>query len=151
MLVHLDIYFSRFTYSRLSHVGCSACGRPFKDASASQGSVGVCAAKSQPAGSSTSPSLRRLLLSLRMTISVRPQVQQVLVSTIHLVEREVYKRALGGTQTTTATPGPINAQQTTTSAPSPSSTGTMSGNGGTSSPLLFFVALGFGVVFTNLW
>lgn len=25
------------------------------------------------------------------------------------------------------------------------------GNGATSSPLLFFVALGFGVVFTNLW
>lgn len=24
-------------------------------------------------------------------------------------------------------------------------------NGGSSSPLLFFVALGFGVVFTNLW
>ena len=38
---------------------------------------------------------------------------------------------------------------------SPSATPTQksdSGNGGpTSSPLLFFVALGFGVVFTNLW
>jgi hypothetical protein len=34
-----------------------------------------------------------------------------------------------------------------TSAPS----GGGSGSGPTSSPLLFFVALGFGVVFTNLW
>ncbi|KAI4718972.1 hypothetical protein E4T48_04864 [Aureobasidium sp. EXF-10727] len=40
------------------------------------------------------------------------------------------------------------------SAASPSATSTGSSNGGsgpTSSPLLFFVALGFGVVFTNLW
>jgi hypothetical protein len=29
--------------------------------------------------------------------------------------------------------------------------GDRGGNGPTSSPLLFFVALGFGVVFTNLW
>lgn len=32
-----------------------------------------------------------------------------------------------------------------------STTNSNSGNGGPSSPLLFFVALGFGVVFTNLW
>ncbi|KAK6332808.1 hypothetical protein TWF696_002830 [Orbilia brochopaga] len=40
-----------------------------------------------------------------------------------------------------------------TSAPSPSSSGGGGGGGGGSqnSPLLFFVALGFGVVFTNLW
>jgi hypothetical protein len=43
------------------------------------------------------------------------------------------------------------------STPSPTPTPTQSGGGGgggggpTSSPLLFFVALGFGVVFTNLW
>ncbi|KAI9699160.1 MAG: hypothetical protein M1820_007239 [Bogoriella megaspora] len=37
-------------------------------------------------------------------------------------------------------------------APSASSTGGSQGGGGpTNSPLLFFVALGFGVVFTNLW
>lgn len=36
-----------------------------------------------------------------------------------------------------------------TSTPSPTSDS--SGSGGPSSPLLFFVALGFGVVFTNLW
>lgn len=41
-----------------------------------------------------------------------------------------------------ATPSPTQQQN-------PSGGG---GNGGpTSSPLLFFVALGFGVVFTNLW
>jgi hypothetical protein len=44
-----------------------------------------------------------------------------------------------------------------TSAPaSPTPSQTQGGTGGTqggptSSPLLFFVALGFGVVFTNLW
>ncbi|QDS67740.1 hypothetical protein FKW77_006032 [Venturia effusa] len=43
---------------------------------------------------------------------------------------------------------------TTTASASPSPTPTGNGNGGSgnsSSPLLFFVALGFGVVFTNLW
>ena len=44
---------------------------------------------------------------------------------------------------------------TTTSVTSPAATTTGTGSGGgggpTSSPLLFFVALGFGVVFTNLW
>ncbi|OCL15137.1 hypothetical protein AOQ84DRAFT_120836 [Glonium stellatum] len=35
--------------------------------------------------------------------------------------------------------------------PSPSPTNNSSSSGPTSSPLLFFVALGFGVVFTNLW
>ncbi|OKL56900.1 hypothetical protein UA08_07851 [Talaromyces atroroseus] len=40
----------------------------------------------------------------------------------------------------------------TASAPSSTSTGSSGGGGGpSSSPLLFFVALGFGVVFTNLW
>ncbi|KAF2806694.1 uncharacterized protein BDZ99DRAFT_83793 [Mytilinidion resinicola] len=41
---------------------------------------------------------------------------------------------------------------TTSSAPAPSNTGSGNNSSGpTSSPLLFFVALGFGVVFTNLW
>lgn len=35
--------------------------------------------------------------------------------------------------------------------PTPSSGGGGGGGGPTNSPLLFFVALGFGVVFTNLW
>ncbi|KAL1311670.1 hypothetical protein AAFC00_001774 [Neodothiora populina] len=38
-----------------------------------------------------------------------------------------------------------------TALPSPSSTGHGNGGGTPNSPLLFFVALGFGVVFTNLW
>lgn len=38
-----------------------------------------------------------------------------------------------------------------TPTPSPSGNGGGGGSGPTSSPLLFFVALGFGVVFTNLW
>jgi len=41
---------------------------------------------------------------------------------------------------------------TSTALPAATTTGSSSsGNGPTSSPLLFFVALGFGVVFTNLW
>lgn len=41
---------------------------------------------------------------------------------------------------------------TTSSAPTQSSSPSSGSNSGpTSSPLLFFVALGFGVVFTNLW
>ncbi|KAF2754176.1 hypothetical protein EJ05DRAFT_151001 [Pseudovirgaria hyperparasitica] len=46
------------------------------------------------------------------------------------------------------------SQSSTASAPSPTSSPQGGGGGGggpTSSPLLFFVALGFGVVFTNLW
>lgn len=49
--------------------------------------------------------------------------------------------------TTTATPSPTNGQGN-----GGGGGGGGGGNGGpTSSPLLFFVALGFGVVFTNLW
>lgn len=45
---------------------------------------------------------------------------------------------------------------TTTTSASPTPTARQNNNnndntGPTSSPLLFFVALGFGVVFTNLW
>lgn len=36
-------------------------------------------------------------------------------------------------------------------SPSPSDTGNPNPNQNNNSPLLFFVALGFGVVFTNLW
>jgi hypothetical protein len=46
----------------------------------------------------------------------------------------------------------MSATQTdsTAAATSPASNGG-NNSGPTSSPLLFFVALGFGVVFTNLW
>jgi hypothetical protein len=40
---------------------------------------------------------------------------------------------------------------TTSSAAAPATSTPTQSNGPTSSPLLFFVALGFGVVFTNLW
>lgn len=53
-------------------------------------------------------------------------------------------------QTTDATPSP-----TESNTPAQTSSGDGSGQnnsgGSGSSPLLFFVALGFGVVFTNLW
>ncbi|KAI4861958.1 hypothetical protein F4820DRAFT_451423 [Hypoxylon rubiginosum] len=56
----------------------------------------------------------------------------------------------------TGTPTPSIASTASPASPDPSSTGTGNNSqdnsgGGTSSPLLFFVALGFGVVFTNLW
>ncbi|APA09783.1 hypothetical protein SS1G_06012 [Sclerotinia sclerotiorum 1980 UF-70] len=44
-----------------------------------------------------------------------------------------------------------SSMSTATPTPSPSPTSTSNSNSPTSSPLLFFVALGFGVVFTNLW
>lgn len=52
--------------------------------------------------------------------------------------------AFGGSPTATATPS-------STSASPAATTSNPATNGPTSSPLLFFVALGFGVVFTNLW
>lgn len=75
-------------------------------------------------------------------------IHQVLVETLHLVERNLDPRNLGGTQSPTQPD--VAAQTTTSAAPSPTMSSGSSG-GGTSSPLLFFVALGFGVVFTNLW
>ncbi|KAJ8613732.1 hypothetical protein MRB53_036874 [Persea americana] len=45
---------------------------------------------------------------------------------------------------------PFGSATSTSSAPSSTTTNT-GGDGPTSKPLLFFVALGFGVVFTNLW
>jgi hypothetical protein len=82
-------------------------------------------------------------------------LNQVMVEVFHVVEREVQRRGLDGTQSTspfpdaTSIPSPTSA---TASAATTMSTQTNSpGTGPTSSPLLFFVALGFGVVFTNLW
>ncbi|KAG9247793.1 hypothetical protein BJ878DRAFT_491016 [Calycina marina] len=79
-------------------------------------------------------------------------VLRVLVQTLHLAQRgEQQARALGGTQ---KTGDPTSSLSPTVAASAPAQTSTMSGSSsssGTSSPLLFFVALGFGVVFTNLW
>lgn len=79
-------------------------------------------------------------------------INRVLVETLHIVEREFEKRNGIGTLATDGTAAA--AEQTsssTSSSPSPTNTNSGTSNGGTSSPLLFFVALGFGVVFTNLW
>ncbi|KAF4629618.1 hypothetical protein G7Y89_g8526 [Cudoniella acicularis] len=81
-------------------------------------------------------------------------VNQVVVEVFHLVERHLQDRNLGGTQTTATVGDPTQQMQTTstTSAlPTPTMSSTTGSGGPTSSPLLFFVALGFGVVFTNLW
>jgi hypothetical protein len=53
------------------------------------------------------------------------------------------------TPTTVASSPPLSGSPSPLSTDSPGEDGT--DNGGTNSPLLFFVALGFGVVFTNLW
>ncbi|KAH8596715.1 hypothetical protein B0O99DRAFT_651457 [Bisporella sp. PMI_857] len=73
-----------------------------------------------------------------------PFVHQI-IQTLYSVQLD--KRNLG---TGTSSPSPTAVLQTT--SPSPTQTMAQQNNGGgTSSPLLFFVALGFGVVFTNLW
>ncbi|TVY82876.1 E3 ubiquitin-protein ligase [Lachnellula suecica] len=78
-----------------------------------------------------------------------PIINQVLVEVLHVAERHLERRNLGGT---TGTPDPTPQMSSTTSASTAATTSPTSGGGGpTSSPLLFFVALGFGVVFTNLW
>lgn len=86
-------------------------------------------------------------------------VNQVFVDVVsQVIPRYLHEpRNLGGTQSTTILPSLIVASVTSSSATAASSTmssnqGSQGGNSGpTSSPLLFFVALGFGVVFTNLW
>ena len=57
------------------------------------------------------------------------------------------------TMTDTPTPTSTDAQNPQTSRPGGTnqSNDNASNNSGSSSPLLFFIALGFGVVFTNLW
>lgn len=83
-----------------------------------------------------------------------PIINQVLVEVLHVAERHLQPRNLGGTQTTAdPTSTPMSGPSSTSASP-PAATTTSGGGGGggpTSSPLLFFVALGFGVVFTNLW
>jgi hypothetical protein len=79
-------------------------------------------------------------------------INQVIVEVFHVVERQLQGRNIGAS---TSTPGPTPGLAQTTTSTSSSPTATMSSqqqsSGPTSSPLLFFVALGFGVVFTNLW
>jgi hypothetical protein len=96
-------------------------------------------------------------------------INKVLVEVSHIVarvvERQVNQSGIISGETTSTSPAasaiPTTLVATTPTNPSPSPTGfqpTGTGNTGSnpggssgSSPLLFFVALGFGVVFTNLW
>jgi hypothetical protein len=76
-------------------------------------------------------------------------INQIMVEMVNVVAR-----GEDGTQTTIYTPTPTpTLSLSATSSADTASTGTSSsgGNNTTQSPLLFFVALGFGVVFTNLW
>jgi hypothetical protein len=70
-------------------------------------------------------------------------VNQVVVEVLNIVAR-----GLDGTQTTTDSTPAETSIPPATSSPSSQNSG---GSPASQSPLLFFVALGFGVVFTNLW
>lgn len=77
----------------------------------------------------------------------------------HQVRQTVSSIASEATPSPTTTSAPLSNTPTSATASSTPTTDTGntggnsggSGGGGGSSPLLFFVALGFGVVFTNLW
>ncbi|RKF80000.1 putative ring-8 protein [Golovinomyces cichoracearum] len=80
-------------------------------------------------------------------------IDRILVDILDVVDRQLRPRqdqipAPSTTPVDTSTPtDPINMPSQSSS----SMTGSQPSGGPTSSPLLFFVALGFGVVFTNLW
>jgi hypothetical protein len=65
-------------------------------------------------------------------------INQIMVEALKVVARDA-----------TSTTVPATTDTSSASATSTSASG--GGNTATQSPLLFFVALGFGVVFTNLW
>lgn len=73
-----------------------------------------------------------------------------------VVEYHVREAATSAIQSS-VTPSPslppaMSSSVDAATSPSPTATDTKKdGGSGSSSPLLFFVALGFGVVFTNLW
>jgi len=73
-------------------------------------------------------------------------LNQVIVEILNVAATPVIARGLGSTDTPSP---PSGASPTTTAQTTP--TGSPQSAGPASSPLLFFVALGFGVVFTNLW
>lgn len=73
-----------------------------------------------------------------------------------VVEYHVREAATSAIQTGSLTPSPslppaMSSSTDAATSPTPTSTDKKDNNTGSSSPLLFFVALGFGVVFTNLW
>ncbi|KAL3422190.1 hypothetical protein PVAG01_06346 [Phlyctema vagabunda] len=79
-----------------------------------------------------------------------PIINQVMVEVLNVVERSaqnnIEARQVPSISFTSSAP-----PTSTTAVQSPTNSSSGGGNGPTSSPLLFFVALGFGVVFTNLW
>ncbi|KAI0096653.1 hypothetical protein GGR51DRAFT_542946 [Nemania sp. FL0031] len=88
---------------------------------------------------------------------VENQIRQVATSTMQTVTSPTI---LPGTPTpvsslaSSSMASVVTSSADTTATPGASDNGSGSGSGGggnSSSPLLFFVALGFGVVFTNLW
>lgn len=104
--------------------------------------------------------------SLRSGLAARPAItsfntENVIEEVVRLEERRSLEIRsnfynLGGPPTTsTGLPDmtSVSAIPSTTSGGPPGATTTagQGSNGPTNSPLLFFVALGFGVVFTNLW
>jgi hypothetical protein len=87
-------------------------------------------------------------------------IHHLLAQATHVVARAVVEHHIR--QEPTSSPDPSAtvasssvAPSTTTAIPTPTPSedidGGDGGGGGGTSPLLFFVALGFGVVFTNLW
>ncbi|RDW73237.1 hypothetical protein BP6252_07144 [Coleophoma cylindrospora] len=89
-----------------------------------------------------------------------PVLHQVMVEVLHVMERSMGNgfeaRNLGTIEAgSSSSSSALAASATTSSVAAASPTNTQGSGGGssgpTSSPLLFFVALGFGVVFTNLW
>ncbi|KAJ4405179.1 hypothetical protein N0V82_010361 [Gnomoniopsis sp. IMI 355080] len=77
------------------------------------------------------------------------------VRALHHQVRQATTDSATATATSLSSSLPSSTVPTSTAAASPSQSDTSNGNGSNgnsgSSPLLFFVALGFGVVFTNLW
>lgn len=70
---------------------------------------------------------------------------------VNIVGRQLHARQEDMTATSSTSQSPGNTADTALSPSQTSMTGQQPTGGPTSSPLLFFVALGFGVVFTNLW
>jgi hypothetical protein len=74
-------------------------------------------------------------------------INQIMVEVLSVAQRavEVQARALGTEPNNTPASTAATATETTPTQQQQTSTNA------SQSPLLFFVALGFGVVFTNLW
>lgn len=67
----------------------------------------------------------------------------------YVVARQALSSAVESASSAIATPTPSPSRTAGSPSPAPTDNGQQQNNN--SNPLLFFVALGFGVVFTNLW